>query len=167
MTQVIGYKLLKKITGVEIRSYPSLNVAYTLIAETEDGEAKAVQRLIDYTSFDNKQGKYIGMLYPILFYEKDKKSQVAFILKDTALKKFPAANNALVKLEKQKARTLATTSFLGNVTAEKIAAKQDFLFKQLLKNKIIIKGQSMVLYYSKNIIFPFLRKNEVAVEVLL
>jgi hypothetical protein len=175
MVETVKYDVIKKIGSVEIRKYPSVILASTIAASNENN---AFMTIANYIFGDNKSSKKISMTAPVITSEKismtapvitssnKNKLKMSFIMpQEYNLKNLPKPVSNKVKIETLKSRKLAVLRFSGFTPANKVAKLQDKLITTLKENKIKIKSAPFLMRYNSPWAIPFLRRNEVAVEV--
>jgi hypothetical protein len=81
------------------------------------------------------------------------------------LSELPTPHNSEVILKKQPKRTLAVLQFSGFINQDHIAQKTTELLKNTKMEKIKTKGKPFFMAYDAPWTIPFLRRNEVAIEV--
>ena len=169
MVEKVKYSIIKKMPNFEIRKYPELILA---TAEGEDDISFGL--LFNYISGNNKVQEKIKMTAPVITSQKiemtapviNKENFMAFIMPSTYDKNtipLPLDNNVKLKFESEK--KLAVIRFGGYTTKNKIRKYKEKLFSELKKNNIKIKGEPILMRYNSPFAPPFLRRNEVGIEI--
>jgi effector-binding domain-containing protein len=175
MVETVKYSVLKKIGDVEIRKYPSLILASTTKGSDDNSSFMIIA---NYIFGNNKSSKKISMTAPVITSEKismttpvitsnySNKMKMSFVMpSEYTLKTLPKPNSSDVKIETIKSAKLAVLRFTGFTPAGKVNKLQDRLIKTLNENKIKIKSAPFLMRYNSPWTIPFIRRNEVAVEV--
>jgi uncharacterized protein YqgV (UPF0045/DUF77 family) len=171
MTDQIVYDVIEKIDTLEIRQYPELIFAVV----ENDMDDSGFNLLFRYISGENKTQSKIRMTAPVITSEKMKMTApvvsrdhyMAFAIpsaynKDTV----PIPINPSVKIEVQPKKIMAVLKFNGR-TSEKIVQKYIQELINILKtHKIQIKAEPVLMRYNSPFTPGFLRRNEVAAEII-
>jgi hypothetical protein len=175
MVETVKYSVIKKIGDVEIRKYPGVILASTINA-SEDNSAFMI--IADYIFGNNRSSKKISMTAPVITSEKismtapvitsnkENKLKMSFIMpSEYTLKTLPKPASSKVKIETLSSRKLAVLRFTGFTPKSKVTKLQNKLISTLKENKIKIKSEPFLMRYNSPWSIPFLRRNEVAVEI--
>ncbi len=77
----------------------------------------------------------------------------------------PAPLDSNVKIKSEPKRKLAVIRFGGYSNIKKIKKYEERLFKVLKSNKIKVKGDPLLMRYNSPFAPPFIRRNEIGVEI--
>ncbi len=175
MVETVKYIVLGKIGDVEIIEYPAV-----ILASTKSGsdDNSGFMIIADYIFGNNKSRKKISMTAPVITSEKismttpvitstnKNKMKMSFIMpSEYTLKTLPKPNSRDIKIETMKSRRLAVLRFSGFTPTSKVAKLQNKLINSLNEKKIKMKSAPFLMRYNSPWTLPFLRRNEVAVEV--
>jgi SOUL heme-binding protein len=163
-TETPKYKVIRKDGKFEIRDYPALTIASTLM--NDEGMNGGFRQLFGYISGTNEGAEKIEMTAPVLIDKAKVNKTMSFILPKKAVEKGvpkPAGEN--VKLGKVEAARFAVLRFGGGRTAENEEAALEKLTARLYEEKIARKGNPMFAYYDPPWTPVFLRRNEVMVRI--
>ena len=171
MVNQIPYDLIQKIEKLEIRKYPEVIFAVV----ENDMYDSGFNLLFKYISGENKKQSKITMTAPVVTSEKIKmtapvvtrNNYMAFAIpfsynKDTV----PIPTNPSVKIEVQPKKILAVLRFGGRTRDKRIQKYIQELIAILKTHKIQIKGEPVLMRYNSPFTPGFLRRNEVAVEII-
>jgi len=171
MTQEIPYNVMKKIEDVEIRQYPE-----AIFAVVEDNSNDSgFGLLFQYISGENKTRRKIAMTAPVITSEKitmtapviTGKNYMAFALPSSYNKEtVPIPTNPVVKIETQKDKTMAVLQFSGRTNETRVQKNIQKLITTLKNHSMQIKGEPILMRYNSPFTPGFLRRNEVAVEII-
>lgn len=169
MVEKVKYSIIEKMPNFEIRKYPELILA---VVEGEDDSPFGV--LFNYISGNNKVKEKIKMTAPVINSKKiemtapviNQENYMAFVMPSKYDKNtIPIPSNKNVKLKFEPEKKLAVIRFSGYTTKSKIKKYIEKLFSELEKNKIKTKGVPLLMRYNSPFAPPFIRRNEVGVEI--
>lgn len=181
-TPEVDYETVARVDGVEIRRYPP-----TVVVETvAPSENQAFRRLFEYISGANRGATEVSMTAPVESeagrdggesvsmtapVESDREGdgvRMAFFLPaeydyDTA----PRPTDESVRLVERPGRTVAVLAFSWWATDGRVERKTEALRSALAgaDEPIEPTGDLFLMRYEGPLVPPFLRTNEVAVEV--
>ncbi|WP_435152617.1 SOUL family heme-binding protein [Haladaptatus sp. DFWS20] len=174
-TERIPYTTALTLDGVEIRRYPDAVVART----TADSEGEAFRRLFEYIDGGNQSRENISMTAPVTT-EPEKIAMTApvaseksatgvemafFLPGEYTAEGAPKPATDGVTIEHVGARTLAVQPFSWFATEGRIERYRRRLFDALSAHEITPTGEPFLLRYDDPRTPPFMRTNEVAVEL--
>ena len=172
MVEKAPYQLIKKIDDLEIRKYPSLILAVAPNTEQDSG----FNLLFNYIQGANQTQKKISMTAPVITSEKipmtapviSDQHYMAFVLPSSYTQKtVPTPTNAQIEIRIQPERTIAVKRFSGRATKKDIEQQLEILYSTLQKNDVQTRGESFLMRYNSPFAPGFIRRNEVAVEIIL
>jgi hypothetical protein len=176
-TETAPYTVVAHVDDVELRRYPP-----AVLAETEAAsETAAFRRLFRYISGANEgdvevsmtapvevsgRGTTVSVTTPVAVESSEDAVRMAFYLPgeydvDTA----PRPSDDAVELVAVPPRTLAVRGFSWLPTERRVARESDRLVGTLEDAGVATSGEPFFLGYDAPWTLPFLRRNEVAVEV--
>jgi hypothetical protein len=171
MTDQVPYTVIKKIEDLEIRHYPE--VIFAVVEDNADDSGFGL--LFQYISGENKTRRKIPMTAPVITSEKipmtapviSRKNYMAFALpsaytRDTV----PVPTNPAVTIDVQPEKIMAVLRFSGRTSDTKDQKYLQELITTLKTHKIQRKGEPVLMRYNSPFTPGFLRRNEVAVEIL-
>jgi hypothetical protein len=175
MVEKVKYEIITRINDIEFRKYPEI-----ILAVVEgDNDNNEFSILFNYISGNNKTQKKIEMTAPVITHDNrpekikmtapviTQSNYMAFVMpsaynKDT----IPIPVNPKVKIKVQPERTLAVFRFSGYSTKNKIDSNREKLLKELKAHDIKSVGEPILMRYNSPFAPGFIRRNEIAVEVL-
>ena len=177
-TPRVDYEAVDRTDGVEIRRYPPTVVVET-VAPTEN---RAFRRLFDYISGENSsatelsmtapvesdagvdRGETVSMTAPVESESADAGVRMAFFLpSEYDYDSAPRPTDDSVRLVERPGRTLAVCEFSWWATDGRVERKAEALQSAL--GDVEIVGDPFLMRYEGPLVPPFLRTNEVAVEI--
>ena len=159
------WELLTTLDSVEIRQYePSIQAVTQLQSSGETSEG--FRRLAGYIFGGNERSQSIAMTAPVEETLEQNSPMMAFTLPaEYALEDLPTPDDGTVTLRPVEGRTVAAIRFSGWATSGAITRKQKELLAILDQHGIVTVGVPALNQYNPPWTLPFLRRNEVAVEI--
>lgn len=158
--------------GVQIRAYGP-----TVAAQT-DGDDDAFQRLFAYITGANEADETIAMTTPVeqrggrlgkpasdAQLGSSPTPMMRFFLPRKIASHPPPPKNGRVTIVRVPSRTVAAIRFSGSLDGASIEQHAATLKSVLARNGIATEGAAYVLGYDPPFTIPFLRRNEVAIDV--
>jgi hypothetical protein len=170
MVEKVNYVVLEKINSIEIRKYPEMILA--LVKNYDDDSGFGV--LFNYISGYNKKQEKIKMTAPVINSEKiemtspviSQDNYMAFIMPSKYNKNnIPIPLDSRIKIKVESEKILAIIRFGGYSSNNKIEKFKDILLSELEKNNIKTKGNPLLMRYNSPFAPPFIRRNEIGVEI--
>lgn len=182
------YKTLKKDGNIEVRQYaPTIVAEVTVTGLREDAIGDGVRLLADYIFGNNTKKNKIAMTAPVMQepgqtraegekiamtapVEQQKAGEntwrVTFTMpSEYTMEILPKPNNHKVRLRKVPAKTYAAIRFSGRNTNKNLRQHARELEQYLEANNLTPKGPPLYAFYNPPWTLPFLRRNEVMVEI--
>ncbi len=148
--------------GIEIREYSDQIWAITLAEDQNRGFG----RLFSYITGANDEEKKIDMTAPVVTGSEGKEAFVAFIMPEGFdLEGTPRPSDERVKIKLVKGRRMAVVAFSGYATDESRNRHLAALEETLEVNGIKTRGDPILMQYNDPWTPPFMRRNEVGLEV--
>ncbi|MFC7116126.1 SOUL family heme-binding protein [Natronoarchaeum sp. GCM10025703] len=188
-TESVAYTVVAQVGDAELRRYPSVVLAETVATS----EREAFGRLFRYIGGDNVAADELPMTAPVEVdgdgtsipmtapVERgtgvetghvggdegdDSDVRMAFHLpEEYDIDSAPQPTHDEVTLTRVPERTLAVRQFSWRPTDERVARESDRLLETLEAADVPITGEPFYMGYDAPWTLPFLRRNEVAVEV--
>lgn len=173
----VPYERLESFEGVEIRQYPRT----VLVETTARNQMTAFRRLFDYLTGSNEPGKSVSMTAPVKTTAGTKISMTApvrsaagsddtmrmgFYLPETYdMETAPRPTDADVHLREVAPRTVAAVQFSWYAPERRVRTYRNRLLDALGASDYEPVGEPFLLRYNDPWTPPFMRRNEVAVEV--
>ena len=185
-TEEPKYSLIEKDGAFEVRAYDSKLIAEVVLnGEMSDATSAGFRLLADYIFGNNtapsgksekismtapvtveNRSEKIAMTAPVAIQSEQKGWRVWFVMPSHfSLATLPKPNNPLVVIKPIAAKRYAVVRFSGWVDDEKMQAKLKELSAWLAVKKLTSKGQPELARYNPPWTLPFLRRNEVMLEI--
>lgn len=175
MVESPDYVVLKTIGNIEIRRYPSIILA--TVDDMTDGESFGI--LFRYIDGNNRSRSKIPMTAPVINAERyfEKIPMTAPVISDTSSMGFimpagytmstiPLPMDQRISLEEVPERTLAVLRFRGHTGRKVVMERVEEMLNALGEEGITSRGEPFLMRYNPPFTPGFLRRNEVAVEVI-
>lgn len=161
------YKVIKNIGELEIRQYPKMVVAQTLLQDTAMDKSmnSGFRTIAGYIFGGNNSNQKIAMTATVVVKMGDTSTMYFVMPKQYKKDELPKPSSNKVKILEEGEKTLAVITYSGFSTAEKVETYRQKLATILSQQNIKTVGAFMYMGYNApwDIIK---RRNEVAVEVL-
>lgn len=160
------YEVVKKFENFEIRKYPEMFVASTLMDSSgyETNSNKGFRTVAGYIFGGNEKSQKIAMTSPVIMDLSDSVEMSFIMPNEVTVENAPNPTDASVQLKTRPGETLAVIRFSGWATSQKLKAKTDELIGYLKKQKIEFYGDPIYMGYNP----PYQvvdRRNEIAIRV--
>jgi hypothetical protein len=178
------YEIVARKDGYEIRQYPAMILARaTISGEYKKSLNKGFSTVADYIFGNNTTGGSVAMTAPVLAEQEQPSQKIAMtapVLSEKAgesytisfvmpseytLEGLPKPNNADVRLEQVPPRKYAVLKFGGYAPESKAKRKTQKLLDALNRDGIDPIGEPTVAQYEPPWTPPFMRHNEIFVEI--
>lgn len=145
---------------------PAINEGFRLIAAYIFG-ANEPNSTIAMTAPVQQQKQTIAMTAPVTQQQTGDVWTVQFIMPKTwTLETLPTPTDARVKINPIAARSFAVIKFTGFASDETIKNRTDELRRYAAENSLSTTGQPVLAFYNPPWTLPFLRRNEIMLELV-
>lgn len=165
------FSLINRVGDIEIRNYSPMLIAEVSVKGTMESASASGFRMIADFIFGNNTNKIskrekIEMTVPVVISENKDGWAVHFVMPSKcSLEDLPKPNNSQVKIKQVKDRRCAVLRFSGSVNEEKFNAKAAALIGWIKSENLKIIGEPELARYNPPWTLPFLRRNEVMIEI--
>jgi len=158
-TERPSYDVKEKLSSqIEIRQYEEQH----WISTSLENDNTSFMELGSYIFGKNETGEKVAMTAPVITDDK-----MTFILPEgVSPQNAPAPAGQRIDFTTVAPRTIATLQFSGYTRPERVANKEARLLDTLRKKGIETIGTPFLMRYNDPATPPFLRRNEVAIEVV-
>jgi len=159
------WRLLGEVDSVELRYYePSIQATTTLRSSRET--SAGFRRLAGFIFGDNSGARKIAMTAPVQETLQTKQPVMAFTMPAAyTLDELPTPSDPRITVKAIPGKTVAIVRFSGWATQSKIARKRAELLASLQRHDIDTVGFASLNQYNTPWTPPFLRRNEIMVEI--
>ena len=175
------YKVLQSEHNIEIRLYEPMIIAEVDVeGKREDAVRDGFRLIADYIFGNNKVQRDISMTAPVQQQESQKIAmtapvqqqstgrswQISFVMPSKySIESLPEPNNDRVQLKKILSKKFIVIKFSGTNSNKNLAEHEKQLMSYLEDKKFKIIGSPKYAFYSPPWTFPFMRRNEVMLEI--
>jgi hypothetical protein len=162
-----AYSVIKKYGSMEIRQYPNMIVAQTMLMQStqEQKMSGGFRTIAGYIFGGNDRNQKIAMTAPVVMKMGDTASMYFMMPKQYNSTQLPKPNSSKVEIVNERARVLAVIRFGGFSSEMKIEKYKNKLAAIISENNLKTTGPYMYMGYNApwDVIN---RRNEVAIEVV-
>ena len=159
------YSVVAKLQSVEIRQYEPVVQAVTELPASS-ASSEGFRRLAGFIFGGNERGQEIAMTAPVEETLGTDRPTMAFTMpSEMEYEDIPRPENDAVVLRRVEERTVAVIGFSGWATAGAVRENQQKLMQVLEVEGIEVIGPSSLNQYNPPWTLPFLRRNEIMVQV--
>lgn len=177
------FKVVASQGSMEIREYAPLLVAQVIVeGERKEAISKGFRILADYIFGNNaprqkismtapvtqQQGEKIAMTAPVIQQASGESGrwQVRFVMPaEYTLENLPHPNNSQVEVLPIPEKRYAVIRFSGLASQESLEKHKDELLKYIKGEKLTPIGEPIFAFYNPPWTLPFMRRNEVMMEL--
>lgn len=162
-----NWALVDTLDEVELRDYEPTIRAVTRLDHAGQSTS-GFQRLAGFIFGGNETGEKIAMTAPVEETLDSDEPVMAFTMPaNYSMEDLPAPEDESVELQTMPGRTMAAIRFSGWATGGKVNRKTEALLQTLAQHGIETIGEPSLNQYNPPWTPPFLRRNEIMVEVQL
>ena len=161
------YQILQSDNKIEMRNYPELIVAEVTVAGERYASINEGFRILAGYIFGNNQRKQtISMTAPV----EQEKSKDGWIIRfimpaEFNMSTLPTPTNKAIKFTSTKSKKYIAIQFNGFNSDENIQANTNLLLEYIKQKNIKTIGSPIMAFYNPPWILPFLRRNEILIEL--
>lgn len=164
-----AYESLGERDGVELRQYASMAVAATHVEGAfSTSLQEGFHRLAGYLFGGNLGEHSLAMTAPVSMQRRGAAWRMTFVMpSEFTLESLPVPLDARIRLEAVAAKRMAALRFSGRASEEAVKAWTAELMDRLHRQRLHAVGEPILAQYHSPFMPPFLRRNEILVEVRL
>jgi hypothetical protein len=175
------YKVLQSEHNIEIRLYEPMIIAEVDVeGKREDAVRDGFRLIADYIFGNNKVQRDISMTAPVQQQESQKIAmtapvqqqstgrswQISFVMPSKySIESLPEPNNDRVQLKKILSKKFIVIKFSGTNSNKNLAEHEKQLMSYIEDKQFKIIGSPKYAFYSPPWTLPFMRRNEVMLEI--
>ena len=175
------YKVLQSEHNIEIRLYKPMIIAEVDVeGKREDAVRDGFRLIADYIFGNNKVQRDIAMTAPVQQQESQKIAmtapvqqqstgrswQISFVMPSKySMKSLPEPNNDRVRLKKILSKKFIVIKFSGTNSNENLDEHEKQLMSYIEDKQFNFIGSPKYAFYSPPWTLPFMRRNEVMLEI--
>ena len=175
------YKVIQSEQNIEIRQYEPMIIAEVEVdGKREDAIGDGFRLLADYIFGNNtvqqvismtapvqqKENQKIAMTAPVQQQSTGKSWRMSFVMPSKySMDSLPVPNNNRVRLKEILTKKFVVIEFSGTNSNENVTEHENQLMNYIEANQIKIIGSPKYAFYNPPWSLPFLRRNEVMIEI--
>ena len=175
------YKVIQSEQNIEIRQYEPMIIAEVEVdGKREDAIGDGFRLLADYIFGNNtvqqvismtapvqqKENQKIAMTAPVQQQSTGKSWRMSFVMPSKySMDSLPVPNNNRVRLKEILTKKFVVIEFSGTNSNENVTEHENQLMNYIEANQIKINGSPKYAFYNPPSSLPFLRRNEVMIEI--
>jgi hypothetical protein len=175
------YKVIQSEQNIEIRQYDPMIIAEVEVdGKREDAIGDGFRLLADYIFGNNtvqqvismtapvqqKENQKIAMTAPVQQQSTGKSWRMSFVMPSKySMDSLPVPNNNRVRLKEILTKKFVVIEFSGTNSNENVTEHENQLMNYIEANQIKINGSPNYAFYNPPWSLPFLRRNEVMIEI--
>lgn len=162
-----SYQLIFREGDFEIRAYPPLLLAETLIAaDYRQAGGIGFQRLAGYIFGGNSRQENMAMTTPVLRQSEGVQWKMSFVMpQDYSLDKLPLPLDTTIALKQEAEKKIAVLRYSGSLDEKSIASHSQKLLNWLTKQSLKAISPTRSAAYDPPWTIPMLRRNEIHVDI--
>ena len=175
------YKVIQSEQNIEIRQYEPMIIAEVEVdGKREDAIRDGFRLLADYIFGNNtvqqvismtapvqqKENQKIAMTAPVQQQSMGKSWRMSFVMPSKySMDSLPVPNNNRIRLKGILTKKFVVIEFSGTNSNENVTEHENQLMNYIEANQIKIIGSPKYAFYNAPWTLPFMRRNEVMIEI--
>ena len=175
------YTVVKSEGAIEIRDYASIIIAqarmtgerkdainqgFRVIADFIFGNNTAAEKVAMTAPVMQKESEKIAMTAPVMQEGGDNQWQIAFVMPDEyTMETLPKPNNDEVQIVEVPEKRFVAIRFSGLSSDENLKEHTTKLYSYIKENKLEALSAPFYAFYNPPWTLPFMRRNEVMIEI--
>lgn len=165
------FSVVNRVGGFEIRNYYPMIIAEVSVGGTMEAASSSGFRMLADFIFGNNtsqsgKSEKIDMTVPVGISKNEDAWFFHFVMPSKqSLKSLPKPNNPEINIRQLGTRRCAVLKFSGTVTEEKFNSKAEALISLIKSENLEIIGLPELARYNPPWTLPFLRRNEIIIEI--
>lgn len=175
------YKTLSSFKNIEIRQYEPVMIAETEVSGTrKEAINKGFKLLANYIFGNNTKQSSIAMTAPVQQADSTKISMTApvtqtqnekswlvrfFMPSEYTMQTLPKPNNKLIRIKQLPEQQYVAIRFSGFSSPSKLESNSTKLKKFIAKNNLKTSSEPIYAFYNPPWTLPFLRRNEIMIQI--
>ena len=157
------YKVLLKEGKYEVRQYEAFNTSSVVESNLKGNSGFGV--LFSYISGNNKDSQKMSMTVPVINTFEDEDMTMEFVVPSMFKENVPTPNNEQMKIKHYPEQFRASLTFSGNANKASVDKHKEMLIRWVKKKNFNVIGQYRLARYNTPFSLPFLRRNEVMIDI--
>lgn len=166
--EVPSYKVVNTANNIEVRQYSPMIVAeFQIKGQREDAIGDGFRLLADYIFGNNITHKNIAMTAPVQQQKIDDMWRISFVMpSEYKMNKLPKPISELIRLKEVPAEMFAVITFSGQNSDKNLKKHEEKLIEYIQSQNLLARGEPKYAFYNPPWTLPFMRRNEVMIEVI-
>lgn len=166
-TEQPDYQLITSEDPIEIRDYsPMILAEVAVCGERKEAAKQGFKILADYLFGNNTSNQKMAMTAPVLEEQDMDKWKIRFVMpKQYPFETLPKPNSKEIRLISLPARRLAVIRFSGFANDDTIKEHTNQLQAYIFDKNLKSSKEILLAFYNPPWTLPFLRRNEVMIEI--
>ena len=166
--EVPSYKVVNTANNIEVRQYSPMIVAEVQIkGQRKDAIGDGFRLLADYIFGNNITHKNIAMTAPVQQQKIDNTWRISFIMpSEYKMNTLPTPISELITLKEVLAKMFAVITFNGGNSDKNLKKHEEKLIEYIQSQNLLVRGEPKYAFYNPPWTLPFMRRNEVMIEVI-
>ena len=145
----------------------AISEGFRVLADYIFGNNTLEQNISMTAPVEQQAGQKISMTAPVQQQQRSNSLMISFVMpKQFTLTTIPKPNNEMVKINEVPAQRFITIRFSGSNSDDNIRKNESALFNYIAQNKINVTGEPKYAFYNPPWTLPFMRRNEIIVQLL-
>ena len=164
-----AYQVEGRVAGLELRRYPPRVEARAEIdaLDLDDALDRGFGLLACYTYGGNAEHERLAMTTPVVTTIRDGRYLTSFGMPpDRPIISLPRPDDRRIELREVPDKRVAVLRFRGSFTHERVEAHERVLLARLVDAGLSAKGSVALACYDSPMTLPFLRRNELWIEIV-
>jgi len=157
------YKVLLKEGKYEVRQYEAFNTSSVVESNLKGNSGFGV--LFSYISGNNKDSQKMSMTVPVINTFEDEDMTMEFVVPSMFKENVPTPNNEQMKIKHYPEQFRASLTFSGNANKASVDKHKNMLNNWIEQKNFKVIGQYRLARYNTPFSLPFLRRNEIMIEI--
>ena len=165
--EIAPYKVIKTNNKFEIRYYGNLLMVTTQVDKKVASSPELFYKLFSYISGKNLSAHEINMTAPVVLDQKNgQTTSMSFVLpQNLTLQSTPSPLDENLIISELNDLTVAVMTFSGFLNQSNISKHETLLKAWIDSKQMKIIGSTRVAGYNPPYTLPFLRRNEIIIEI--
>ena len=162
-----NYEVISSDSNIEIRSYEPMIVAeVTVPGEREDAIGDGFRLIANYIFGQNEESKKIAMTAPVQQQSVGKMWNVNFVMpSEYTMDSLPSPQTDRIDLKCVPAKNFVVIRFSGRSSKRSLSRYEKILKDYIISRKIQVVGSVKYAFYNPPWTVPFMRRNELMIEI--
>ena len=161
------YTVIETYGEIEIRDYAPMIVAETeVVGERKEAIGQGFRIIADYIFGNNRQSNKVAMTAPVMQIAENSAWKIRFVMPSSyTMATLPVPNNDKVRLRDLPGKRFAVIQFSGTASQSNIEEHSELLADFINRQNLAVLSEPTFSFFNPPWTLPFLRRNEVMLEI--